>query len=143
MKNSKDIRHLRVSGLVLIPFFLMLVLSPAAFADMSAQTYCRLTIKNMEQSISRLRESITLANETGDPVALAQQEQMKREAFEQAKEALFESYGTTPNGWALYMGKHGRAVNAYLDENPEVARQIEDLSARIRFLLEEYESMKR
>jgi len=130
--------------MVLFPLLYVLILSPAVCsADMSAQTYCRLTINNMEQGISNLRKSIALANEEGDPVALAQQEQMNGEAFEQERKALFASYGITPNAWALYMGKHGRAVNAYLDENPEVARQIEDLSVRIRFLLEEYESLKR
>ena len=42
----------------------------------------------------------------------------------------------------MYMGENGRAVNAYLDANPDIKQQIDDLSAQVGSLLEEYESLK-
>ncbi len=41
-----------------------------------------------------------------------------------------------------YMGRNGRAVNAYLEANPDVKQQIDDLSAQINALMEEYETLK-
>ena len=43
---------------------------------------------------------------------------------------------------AMYMGENGRAVNAYLEANPDIKQQIDDLSAQVGSLLEEYESLK-
>ncbi len=40
------------------------------------------------------------------------------------------------------MGKNERAVNAYLEANPDIKQQIDDLSAQVNSLMEEYESLK-
>ena len=40
------------------------------------------------------------------------------------------------------MGEKGREVEAYLDANGDIKRQIDDLSAQVKSLLEEYESLK-
>ncbi len=42
----------------------------------------------------------------------------------------------------MYMGENGRAVDAYLEENPDIKQQIDDLSAQVGSLLEEYEALK-
>ena len=77
-----------------------------------------------------------------DREALNQQEEIKKAEFDQTKEALFSSFGITDNEYAMYMGENGRAVNAYLETNPDIKQQIDDLSAQVGSLLEEYESLK-
>ena len=90
-----------------------------------------------------IQQLIALVNQYGDdPATLAQKEVEKREEFDQAKEAMFSSYGTTAEDYVTYMGKNGQAVNQHLDENPDVKHQIDDLSSQINALLEEYESLK-
>ena len=55
--------------------------------------------------------------------------------FDQAKKALFSSFGITDTEYAMYMGKNGRAADAYLEENPDVKQQIDDMSAQVGSLL--------
>ena len=55
---------------------------------------------------------------------------------------LFSSFGITDTEYAMYMGKNGRAVDAYLAENPDVKQQIDDMSAQVGLLLKEYELLK-
>ncbi len=66
----------------------------------------------------------------------------ERAEFDQAKQALFSSFGITDTEYAMYMGTNGRAVNAYLEANPDIKQQIDDLSVQVRSLPEEYESLK-
>jgi len=73
---------------------------------------------------------------------LNQQEEIKKAEFDAAKEALFSSFGITDTEYAMYMGTNGRAVDAYLDANPDMKQQIDDLSAEVGSFLEEYESLK-
>ena len=68
---------------------------------------------------------------------------MKKLQFDQAKNTLFSSFGTTAEEYVAYMGKNGREVEAYLDANGDIKQQIDDLSAQVNSLLEEYESLKR
>jgi len=67
---------------------------------------------------------------------------VKKLQFDQAKNTLFSSFGTTAEEYVAYMGKNGREVGAYLDANGDIKQQIDDLSAQINSLLEEYESLK-
>jgi chromosome segregation ATPase len=86
---------------------------------------------------------IALADQyKNDPETLAQQEEIKRAGFDQAKDALYSSFSTTAEEYVMYMGKNGQEVNKYLDTNPDIKQQIDTLSARVNALLEEYESLK-
>ena len=97
----------------------------------------------MQQDVSNFEELIALVNQyKDDREALNQQEEIKRVEFDQAKEALFLSFGITDTEYAMSMGKNGRAVNAHLDVNPDIKQQIDDLSAQVGLLLEEYELLK-
>jgi cell division septum initiation protein DivIVA len=123
---------------------LVLTANPrVSLAEISADSYCQLTIQSMQQEVSNLQKLIALANKyKDDPETLARQEEIKRVEFDQAKNALFSSFGTTDEEYVTYMGKNGRAVNAYLDASPDIKQQIDDLSAQVNSLLEEYESLK-
>ena len=42
----------------------------------------------------------------------------------------------------MSMGKNSRAVNAYLEENPDMKQQVDELSAQVGSFIKEYESFK-
>jgi len=121
-----------------------LVFSPQlALAEISVDSYCQLSIQSMQQEISNFEQLIVLANQyKDDPETLAHREKVKKLQFDQAKNTLFSSFGTTAEEYVAYMGKNGREVEAYLDANGDIKQQIDDLSAQINSLLEEYESLK-
>lgn len=70
-----------------------------------------------------------------------QQLEIKRAEFDQAKEALYSSFDTTADEYVNYMSKNGAKVKAYLDANPDIKEQIDDLSAQLNALMEEEESL--
>ena len=112
-------------------------------AEIPADSYCQLAVQSLQQDVSNFQELIALVNQyKDDREALNQQEEIKRAEFDQAKQALFSSFGITDTEYAMYMGENGRAVNAYLDANPDIKQQIDDLSAQVGSLLKEYESLK-
>ena len=123
---------------------LVLTANPlVSLAEVSVDSYCQLTIQSMQQEISNFQQLIALANQyKDDPETLAHREKVKKMQFDQAKNALFSSFGTTANEYVTYMGKNGRAVNAYLNANPAIKQQIDDLSGQVNSLMEEYESLK-
>jgi len=114
-----------------------------SLAEISADSYCQLAVQSLQQDVSNFEELIALVNQyKNDREALNQQEEIKRVEFDQAKEALFSSFGITDTEYAMYMGENWRVVNAYLEANPDIKQQIDDLSAQVGSLLEEYEALK-
>ena len=138
----------KLSGSLMIALvlagFLALTANPRiSLAEISVDSYCQLAVQSLQQDVSNFEELIALVNQyKDDREALNQQEEIKRVEFDQAKEALFSSFGITDTEYAMYMGENGRAVNAYLEANPDIKQQIDDLSAQVGSLLEEYESLK-
>ena len=114
-----------------------------SLAEISVDSYCQLAVQSLQQDVSNFQELIALVNQyKDDREALNQQEEIKKAEFAQAKEALFSSFGITDTEYAMYMGENGRAVDAYLEANPDIKQQIDDLSAQVGSLLEEYELLK-
>jgi len=112
-------------------------------AEISVDSYCQLAVQSLQQDVSNFEELIALVNQyKDDRKTLNQQEEIKKAEFAQAKEALFSSFGITDTEYAMYMGGKGRAVNAYLEANSDIKQQIDNLSAQVGSLLEEYESLK-
>ena len=112
-------------------------------AEISVDSYCQLALQSLQQDVSNFQELIALVNQyKDDRETLNEQEEIKKAEFDQAKEALFSSFGITDTEYAMCMGENGRAVNAYLEANPDVKQQIDDLSAQVGSLLEEYEALK-
>ncbi len=145
MKYRKEIVFESVYAMasVIMVFFMIGSIPQTSFAEISVDSYCQLSIQSMQQEMSNFQELIALANQyQDDPQALAQQEEIKRAEFNEANNDLFFSYGTTAEEYVTYMGKNGRAVKEYLDSNPDIKQKIDDLSAQIRALLEEYEALK-
>ena len=138
----------KLSGSLMIALvlagFLALTANPRiSLAEISVDSYCQLAVQSLQQDVSNFEELIALVNQyKDDREALNQQEEIKRVEFDQAKEALFSSFGITDTEYAMYMGENGWGVNAYLEANPDIKQQIDDLSAQVGSLLEEYESLK-
>ena len=141
--HIKEVYRWPIVVLFLIITFGLTFSPDIGLADIAVDSYCELTIQSMQQEIPQLQELIALANQySSDPQTLAQQEETKRVEFDQAKEALYSSFDVTAKEYVTYMGKNGRAVNTYLDENLAVKQEIDDLAAQIDSLLQEYESLK-
>jgi len=112
-------------------------------AEISVDSYCQLAVQSLQRDVSNFEELIALVNQyKDDREALNEQEEIKKAEFDQAKEDLFSTFGITDTEYAMYMGENGRVVNAYLEANPTIKQQIDDLSAQVGSLLEEYESLK-
>ena len=112
-------------------------------AEITIESYCQITIGEMQQQISDYQELIDLANQYEDDLAtLAQQESIKRAQFDQEKKVRYSLFGTTAQGYVLYMGKNGNDVKAYFDANPSMKQQIDDLSNQIKALAEEHQAIK-
>ncbi len=135
MKSSFNITRwwiiIRFVGIIAIAVFWSL----PCFAEISPDSYCQLTIKKLRQEIFNLQELIKIEEYGGD-------EDSKRAEFDQFADALFSSFNTTAKEYVMYMGKNGRAVNAYLKANPDIRQQIAELADQRNALLEEYESLK-
>lgn len=97
---------------------------PLVFAEIGPDSYCRLHIQVMEQTVSNLNKSIT------------------KPELEQNLEQLYDSYGTTDREYILYMGKNSRRVNAYLQSHPDVKQRIDALGVQINSLIEKYDTQK-
>ena len=112
-------------------------------AEISVDSYCQLAVQSLQQDVSNFQELIALVNQyKDDRKTLNEREEIKKAEFQQAKQALFSSFGITDTEYAMYMGENGRTVNAYLEANPDIKQQIDDLSAQVGSLLEEYEALK-
>ena len=138
----------KISGSLMIVLVLAGVLALTvnpriSSAEISVGSYCQLAVQSLQQDVSNFEELIALVNQyKDDREALNEQEEIKKAEFDQAKQALFSSFGITDTEYAMYMGENGRAVNGYLEENPDIKQQIDELSAQVGSLLEEYESLK-
>ena len=140
-------KKIKMDFLMSVLFFLIIsgiTFNPSiSSAEMTVDSYCQLTIESMQQDISNYQELIALVNQySNDPETLAQQEEIKRTEFDEDRDTLYSSYGTTAEEYVLYMGENGKAVNEYLEANPDIKQQIDDLSAQVNSLMEEYETLK-
>ncbi|MBU1053431.1 MAG: hypothetical protein KKC46_06325 [Proteobacteria bacterium] len=127
----------------LISILVLISMPQFSIAEISTNSYCQLTIAEMQQQISNYQALISLANQfRDDPTALAQQEAIIRAQFDQEKEARYSSFGTTAQEYVLYMGKNETAVKAYLENNPDVKQQIDDLSDQLKALMDEHQAVK-
>ena len=134
--------------LFLVVFVGLVFISQICYAEISVDAYCQLTIQSMQREISNLQELIALVDQYGvdqygnDPVAFAQQEAQKKQEFEEQKNQLFATFGTTAEEYAMYMDKNSEKVQAYLAAHPDIKQQIDELSAQVNSLLEQYEAKK-
>ncbi len=133
----------RVLSFLFFVLILVVIVPRISQADIAIDTYCQLTIKAMQSQVSNFHELMSLVDQYGsDPVAFAQQETQKQQEFEEEQERLFESYGTSSNEYVAYMGKHGKEVEEYLADHPDIKQRVDELSAQVNSLLDQYEAKK-
>lgn len=125
--------------LIIISVFLFII--NIASAELLINTYCQLCINIMQLEASNLQELISIKNQyQDDPDTLIRQIAIKKAEYKQNRDALFSSFGITENEYALYKGEHEREVTVYLEDNPDIKQQIDDLSSQVHTFLNEYES---
>ena len=145
MKDEKYLNPFKNIIFLIFSFvFCILILTPhPSHATLTVASYCQLTIESAQQEISNFNELITLAQQyQDDSETFIQQEIIKQNEIDREKDALFDSYGITAENYVAFMGKNGREVEGYLQNNSDIKQTIDDLSAQINTLLEEYESLK-
>jgi len=126
-----------------ITTFGVILSSRTVLADITVDSYCQLTIQTMQQETNNLQSLVNLYNQyKNDPNEFIRQEAIKKAEFEQARNALYTSFGTTADEYALYMGEHSQEVNEFLKSNANIKQQIDSLSSQIKELLSQYESLK-
>lgn len=105
-------------------------------AGISVDTYCEMTIQTLSQQLPITQEIISIVEQyQNEPSTMEDQLTVKRAELENARIALYNSYGTTADEYVGYMSSNSKAVEAYLDANPEIRQQIEDLSAQLKELM--------
>lgn len=108
----------------------------SGLAEISVDSYCQLTIQSLKQQLPITQEIISIVKQyQNDPSTMEDQLRLKRAELEDARLALYDSFGTTADEYVAYMSSNSRAVEAYLDANPEIRQQIEDLSAQLKELM--------
>ncbi len=141
--HMRNIEKLTSVAIFVVAVFGLVFSPQASLAEISVDSYCQVVVQTLQQDVSNFQELVALVNQyKDDRKTLNQQEEIKKVEFKQAKEALYSSFGITDTEYAMYMGKNGRAVKKYLDANPDIKQQIDDLSAQVGSFLEEYESLK-
>ena len=133
-----------VARAILAVAFQVAVLAPqVGFADITVEQYCNLSVDCLQQEVANFQELIALVNQYGDDrETLNQLEEIKKAEFSREKEELFSSYGITDEQYGTYMGANGHEVGKYLEHNPSVKQQIDDLSAQASYLMDQYEILK-
>ena len=140
---SKFTRNLVMTVLVFAGILALTVNPGNSSAGISIESYCQLAMQSMQQEVSNFRDLIEIARRyRSAPETLAQQEKVKQIQFDQARRYLFSSFGTSAEEYVTYMGKNGVAVKRYLEANPDINQRIDDLSAQVNSLMQEYESLK-
>ncbi len=124
-------------------FITLFVLVPNAFADISAEKYCELTVQDLKNRVENLKEqTASYTANKDDQRALIQNEYKIKQSLKKQREELYPSYGISGQDYVLYMGKHKKAVKKYLRDNPEIKKEIDRLSKQIRNLKRDYENAK-
>ena len=132
-----------VITLIVIFSSIFFVKLDVSFATISVSSYCQLSIQSMQLEIGHLNDLISIINQyQDDPETQAQQISIKKTEYNQTLTSLYTSFETTGNEYVMYLGKHDRDVASYLDSNPDIKQQIDNLTSQIKTLLAQYESLK-
>lgn len=109
---------MRHSGLISL---LLLVLCSAVVqaAELTVESYSALAIAHLE--------------------LIAKSWESGKAPVEAEEDALFERHETTREAYYTFAGDHSNEIQSYLEANPEVRKTIEELSARIKKLIEQAE----
>ncbi len=120
-----------------------LILHIPCHAELTAESYCDLTVESIKQEINSLNEFIALAQQySNNKDAFLEQESLKKQELDSQKEALFSSFNTTADEYIAFMGKNEKALNEYFNVRPDIKQKIDSLANQIKPLLEQYESLK-
>jgi hypothetical protein len=106
MKNIYKLNSKSITFLFFAYLSVLTANTKVSFAEISADSFCLLTIAEMQLHISNYQELIILANQYKEnSTVLVQQESLKRAKFDQEKEDRHSSFDITAQEFVLYMGK--------------------------------------
>ncbi|QTA79405.1 Uncharacterized protein dnl_16750 [Desulfonema limicola] len=111
---------------LLIPF--------QSLAEISAESYCQLSIQKLTQEIQALKDLTAIEKLGGN-------KREKKTTLDQEAETLFKSFGITAHEYINYMSKNWHKVERYLRANPAIKQEIDRLTAERKNLLEQYDNL--
>ncbi|PAU77001.1 hypothetical protein CK501_15660 [Halovibrio salipaludis] len=106
-------------------------LTPEVYVDIRLSALA-LTVEGIQQRLTRLKES-PYDNEDQRRVGRIVQSEVDR---------VFEENGVTKRAFLEYGAEHAGAIEAWLNENPSVARRFSDLKARRSSLSKQIKALK-
>jgi uncharacterized membrane-anchored protein YhcB (DUF1043 family) len=116
-------------------YFFTFVGPSMLLAELSVDVYCQLSIRNLSIQIPQTQELISIVEQNfKNPVEMDLQLENKRKQFDQVKFDLYASFNTTAQEYLAYMDHNAKTIKGYLDANPSIKQQIEDLSAQLKVL---------
>lgn len=144
MKSKPYLRPLL--GLV-FACLLTLVLTTPSYAELSVESYCQLNIGIAQQEADYLSGLLVLTQKyceepnflqayCNNPNSFLEQKQGKQAEFDKTKTALFNSFNTTAEEYNTFKAQNAQAVADYLNNDPNTAQAIDDLTGRINSLSE-------
>ncbi len=133
---------MKISG-VFVFAIILFAFSSNAFADISAEKYCELTLQDLKNRVENLKEQTASYNvNSEDKKVFIQNEYRIKQSLKKQRTELHSSHGISGQDYVLYMGKHKKAVKKYLRDNPEIKDEIDRLSRQLRDLSRSYEDAK-
>jgi hypothetical protein len=110
--------------------------------DLSVADYCEITLKASAVSEFEWKDRISLAqSHRGTSKSLDMNLQTLDSQYGRLRSQLSSHYGTTFQEYLRYGASHQSAIKLYLEQNPGVKTALDDVSARIRSLREQMESV--
>jgi hypothetical protein len=112
-------------------------------AKVRVPSYCLLVIVHAGYKLQQFNEQMALAKGySGTAEAFLTQEQAKQKEWDAKIDALFKLFDTSSQEYLTFPSKHGQAMKQYLEAHPAIKKAIDDLSAQVLKLLQQYEQAK-
>jgi hypothetical protein len=117
---------------------------PAAAEDTSftVENYWQLTKLRLELSAIEWQERITSAEQAkGDRKMLISRSDAIRKQYAGYHRQLHSKFGTTPRDYLHFATDHARELEPYLEEHPDMKREIEDVRQKVLGLMQRFDSL--
>jgi hypothetical protein len=122
---------------------LLAILAAGPAIALTPQEYCALSRDLMALSVQEWQEKARVAkeNQGASKEALVEALQRLERTSRAQQEQLYRSYATTYQDYLRFPSGEGGALDAYLASNPDLSKEIEDLSAQVEGYGQEVEAV--
>ncbi|WP_089725808.1 hypothetical protein [Candidatus Thiosymbion oneisti] len=132
----------RLTASVVVGLLLAIIVAVPAMA-LTVEEYCTLSRDLMALSVREWREKARVANrnQNASKEELSSALQAVEQTYRAQREQRYASYATTYDDYMRFMNTDGRAVRSYLDNNPDLMNEIDDLSGQVEGFAQQVEAV--